>query len=603
MPSLRRSLILYFLLLMAVSLTVIGIVSHRLVLASLQSREVAETGRIVQEYNLRVQEAKNKFDDDLLNQAQSLGRELRGQYSLLNNRRNSEEQQRNIRTLMFIYPFGSFGSIGNPILSVVDFAASNTPSFRTPLFWASFSNTENDELIRKSFEGGDHPDYFQFDIPRLRRVIRGPRLTFSLPSDVETYHLTEAGDHRFDDETVEVGELRRVILRTQLRTTVLGPRGGGFNPGGPQGPPSRGGNGALERPPPTQDNFYPPVYVQCARPKIELTTIENGYASIRDEKLANVQSEIRDQLGSLRLKFGIIAVLTFLGMVFGGWFLIGRGLSPLRKLSDAVSQVNEKDFRLPVEKAELTLELVPIHGRLTQSLQALKRAFEREKEAVADISHELRTPVAGLLATIDVSLRKPRTAEQYQRTLLDCRAITKQLGGLVERVMTLAYLDAGQSVPANSPTDASEIAVDCASVIRPLAESHGLAFQIDADQPAKLTTDPDKLREVMINLLHNAIEYNRPGGSVELRVKPAAAGQVVVEVSDTGIGMTTDVRSKIFERFYRADPSRTATGVHAGLGLAIVKEYIDCMGGTICVETTPGQGSIFRVNLPETIQS
>ena len=134
---------------------------------------------------------------------------------------------------------------------------------------------------------------------------------------------------------------------------------------------------------------------------------------------------------------------TFIALVLGGWFFVSRGLSPLHTLSDAVSRVSEKDFRLPVVAADLGRELAPIHTRLTQTLTLLQRAFEREKQAVADISHELRTPIASLLATIDVAVRKPRTPEQYRATLEECRAISKQLGELVERIMTLASLDAG----------------------------------------------------------------------------------------------------------------------------------------------------------------
>jgi signal transduction histidine kinase len=293
-----------------------------------------------------------------------------------------------------------------------------------------------------------------------------------------------------------------------------------------------------------------------------------------------------------------IAMLTFLALGIGGWLLVGRSLAPVHKLSDAAGRVSEKDFRLPVEKNELSTELVPIHDRLTHSLAALQVAFEREKQAVADISHELRTPVAALLATIDVSVRKPRTAEQYHQTLLECRSITKQLGELVERVMTLAYLDAGQAEVASREADVSELAEGCATVIRPLAEAHGVTLTSELERTAQLQTDPDKLREVMMNLLHNAVEYNRPGGSIAIKVKREPNGGAILEVSDTGIGMNQDVRARIFERFYRADASRTSAGAHAGLGLAIVKEYVNRMGGTIAVESEPDRGSTFRVTLP-----
>lgn len=100
-----------------------------------------------------------------------------------------------------------------------------------------------------------------------------------------------------------------------------------------------------------------------------------------------------------------------------------------------------------------------------------------------------------------------------------------------------------------------------------------------------------------MNLLHNAIEYNRPGGVITLRAARDGGG-LTLEVADTGIGMSDDVKARIFDRFFRADPSRTATGAHAGLGLAIVKEAVNRLGGSIAVDSTPAVGSTFRVRLP-----
>jgi signal transduction histidine kinase len=110
-------------------------------------------------------------------------------------------------------------------------------------------------------------------------------------------------------------------------------------------------------------------------------------------------------------------------------------------------------------------------------------------------------------------------------------------------------------------------------------------------------TDPDKLREVLTNLLHNAVEYNRPGGTIELSID-RHGDALQIEVRDTGIGIRSDVQARIFERFFRADPSRYADTPHAGLGLAIVKSYVDLLGGTIAVESTPGVGTTFRVSWP-----
>src|SRR5947208_16860970 len=124
-----------------------------------------------------------------------------------------------------------------------------------------------------------------------------------------------------------------------------------------------------------------------------------------------------------------------------------------------------------------------------------------------------------------------------------------------------------------------------------------LSLRVHTNGPIRLVTDPNKLREVMKNLLHNAIQYNRPHGSIDLTVA-RENGHVEVEVRDTGIGIAPKARERIFERFFRADPSRQADGLHAGLGLAIVKGYVDLIGGTIAVESDEGQGSTFRIQLP-----
>jgi signal transduction histidine kinase len=238
---------------------------------------------------------------------------------------------------------------------------------------------------------------------------------------------------------------------------------------------------------------------------------------------------------------------------------------------------------------------------LTASLELLKRAFNREKQATADISHELRTPLAAMLTTIELALRKPRQPEQYREFLEDCQASAQQMHQIVERLLTLARLDAGVDRLRPQPVDIGELAEQCANIVRPLAEARGLQLAVHQAQvpEPRTNTDPDKLREVLNNLLHNAIQYNRPEGRVDVTVA-RENGHIDLEVSDTGIGIPAHAREMIFERFYRADPSRTGDGLNAGLGLAIVKEYVELMGGRISVKSEEGQGSTFRIELPVT---
>ena len=331
-----------------------------------------------------------------------------------------------------------------------------------------------------------------------------------------------------------------------------------------------------------------------------------GFAERRDDELAEVAVQTNESLGDLRRYLFAISLIVFAATGIGSFWLVRLGLSPLSRLSDAVSRVSPKDFRLPLDDRPLPRELQPIAGRLSNTFDLLKRAFAREKQAAADISHELRTPLAALLTTTELALRKPRSPEQYREFMQDCHASAQQMNQIVERLLTLARLDAGVDRLRPQTVDAAALAQQCATVIRPLAEARGLQLNFkDPHPPAQpsddgdcvVRIDPDKLREVLTNLLHNAIQYNRPGGSVDLRVA-RHNGSLAVEVSDTGIGIAPEARERIFERFYRIDPSRGSDDLHAGLGLAIVKGYLDLMGGTIDVDSTEGQGSTFRVRLP-----
>jgi heavy metal sensor kinase len=316
-----------------------------------------------------------------------------------------------------------------------------------------------------------------------------------------------------------------------------------------------------------------------------------------DEKLQQHHEDAAAELASVRNRLIGVGLASFLLTVLGGLTLVRHGLSPLRRLSDAVSRVSEENIRLQFDEKRLPQELQPIVERLQQTLGMLRDALAREKQAAADISHELRTPLAALLTTTEVALRKARSPEEYREIIQDCRSSCQQMSRLVERLLALSRMDAGVDRVRTQEVDAAELVEQCAGMVRPLAEARGLQLLVHRNGPAPAALDADKLREVVTNLLHNAIEYNRPSGRVEVAVAQEN-GHLNLEVRDTGVGIAPEAQKHIFERFFRADPSRAAESMHAGLGLAIAKGYLDLMGGTISVLSAQGQGSTFRVQLP-----
>jgi signal transduction histidine kinase len=618
MPSIRRSLIAYFLLLLALALVGVGLVVDQFAADAFRARQKAEAERITQEYDFRCQGSRRQFDEELELRAAALGQELRwkmfAQIMREREQRRERSRERELEPWEKTYRLAivtlPFTGLGNPWseAGAITFIPSSRTMRTGPVYWTlrwiqmEQQRNHNENLIHQSFveEAGSHPKYFQFQFPYSQRIIRGPGPDLPLVSR-EPRNLTDPFVPRHINVRAGNGELVRVVV---IKSSLSNGQFRGWGP-----PPNRlaaaqqaliGGAVAQVLPPFPFNRGMDPlpfIYVQCGRPVAELDALYAQHAKNRDDDLREITQATRASLVRLRMQLGLIGLCTFLAVAAGSWLLVRRGLLPFRHLSDAVSQVSEKDFRLPVERAALSAELLPIHDRLTHTLGALRRAFEREKQAVGDISHELRTPIASLLATLDVSLRKPRAAEQYRTTLEECRTIGKQLSRLVERIMTLASLDAGRDRTTIEPVDAAGLATDCAALIRPLAAAHELTLDTDLDPKAELITDPDKLREVLMNLLHNAVEYSSPGGRIELKLE-RSRGAVTFSVRDTGIGMTPEVQAQIFERFFRADPSRHATGVHAGLGLSIVKEYIERLGGEITVESAPDEGSTFRVTLP-----
>jgi signal transduction histidine kinase len=604
MKSIRRTLILNVTLLLVLALGAVGAIVYRVTQAAIADKQHAAREQEDEHFNAQ-------RDEVLLNQARAIAGETQSQFDPAKFRQLFEVAA----ALSLDVPFGPSAHVAAPVWIVERMPGAL--SWRVNLLLATDVKLGDSEATRSGLVqvNTDWGNAWR------SQSVSGPELPF----DVSHFNSEQRIQWLFDDVILPDGEkARRVQLKTPLmrsrvliQTNDLSPERASLgiasglrrDPNRPDrvvGPPwffdPRGGGGRRSggRPPTQGGNVqgFPTIYIQVAwDKKVDHPEIAR-HLQRRDQQLAKLDDENRLALAGLRRQLIWIGVGTLATVVLGGWLLVGAGLAPLKRLSHAVSRVSAKDFKLPIEPQQLPREVAPVGVRLQQTLQQLQEAFAREKRASADISHELRTPLAALTTTLEVALRKPRTPEVYQQTLEDARQIARQMSMLVERMLALAWLDAGADQVRPEAVDVDLLVAGCAAVGKPLAEAQGLSFQVKAERPLTIRTDPDKLREVVMNLLHNAIEYNRPGGAVEICAAAAPAGGVVVEVRDTGVGIPEEMREKIFERFYRGDPSRNAAGVHAGLGLAIVKEYVDRLGGRLSLESTVGSGSRFRVELP-----
>lgn len=279
-----------------------------------------------------------------------------------------------------------------------------------------------------------------------------------------------------------------------------------------------------------------------------------------------------------------------------GFGIISHGLQPIARISEAALRISEGELSDRIDVRSQRSELGQLARILNDTFDRLSEALARQVRFTADASHELRTPVASILADCQFVLKKERSPERYRETISFCQESALHMRSLIERLSLLARFDARETVLKKEAADLREIGARALSVVGPLAEESGIVMRSELS-PVGVTADPLRIEQVAINLLTNAIRYNKPGGSVTLRTGQAGA-KAFLEVEDSGIGIPADKLSRVFDRFFRVDDSRNAGTGGSGLGLAICKSVVEAHGGSLTVESEADSGSKFRLEIP-----
>jgi two-component system, OmpR family, heavy metal sensor histidine kinase CusS len=228
----------------------------------------------------------------------------------------------------------------------------------------------------------------------------------------------------------------------------------------------------------------------------------------------------------------------------------------------------------------------------------LERAFKRVTQFTADASHELRTPIALMRTRTEVALRKQRSEAEYRETLLRINQELERTSALVENLMSLARADSGSEPLQVAPTNLNELLLEISDTARLLAE--GKSIQYDQQLPETslcVNANAPSLRRLFLILIDNAVKYTQREGRISV-VLDVSHGAAVTEIRDTGVGIAPTDLPHIFERFYRADESRSRESGGTGLGLSIAKWIADAHHGKISVASKVGEGSVFRVQIP-----
>ena len=309
------------------------------------------------------------------------------------------------------------------------------------------------------------------------------------------------------------------------------------------------------------------------------------------QSLGPVQDALNQLLTALLLGAGVLLFFAALG----GYFLSTRALKPIDHITQTTQRIaGGEDLSARLNLPDTGDEVSRLAATFDAMLVRLDDSFRRERQFTADASHELRTPLAAMQAILGVVREGKRPAGEYRLALDDLAEETNRLRGLVEDLLRLARGE-GRTTLARERVVLSNLLVDVADSLRPLAEAKGLALHSQIAEGLALGGDTDALIRLFVNLLDNAIKYTERG---EITVTARAAeNEIIVDVTDTGIGISPQHLPHIFDRFYRVDPARSSGG--AGLGLAIASQIALAHGGKFEVYSVPGAGSTFTVHLPK----
>jgi heavy metal sensor kinase len=347
---------------------------------------------------------------------------------------------------------------------------------------------------------------------------------------------------------------------------------------------------------PEPDAFGPP-----SQPRL----IQNGpYRSamllgMRGTRILVAQSTTRlqNELSALRWQLASAGGIVLIVGLGGGWLLASRTLRPIEVISATASSITARTLTGRIDDHKVPSELIELAQILNAMFARLQTAFEQQTRFTADASHELRTPLTVMRTHVESALRQPRTPEEYRETLDVCLQAAERMSGLVQGLLTLARVDSGKLDLRLTVIDLKPVVAECVELLQPLAAEKQVEITSRL-RPAAVLGDPSQLTQVVTNLLANAIQYNRIGGSADVNLD-CDQSAATLRVKDTGPGIPPEARPRLFERFFRIDEARARATGGNGLGLAICKSIVQAHQGEIGCQPGPdGKGTVFWIRLP-----
>lgn len=312
-------------------------------------------------------------------------------------------------------------------------------------------------------------------------------------------------------------------------------------------------------------------------------------------RVAGSLSPDEHELNELLTSLLVAGPLALAAAIVGGYVLARRALAPIDQMTRLARDITVGRLNRRIEIPNRQDELGRLACTLNDMIGRLEKSFADMQQFTADAAHELRTPITVMRSEAEVTLRAPRTAEEYRKSLESLLEEFERLTNLADQLLYLCREDAGTNQPAKSNVRLDRLAAEVAEHVHALAEEKGIKLDASRLTECRAQGDADALRRLFFNVLENAVKYTQEHGTVTLELN-SYNGQAEILVSDTGVGIPAEHLPHIFKRFYRADAARQDEGT--GLGLAISRAIVESHSGQIEISSTTGNGTRVRITLP-----
>ena len=303
---------------------------------------------------------------------------------------------------------------------------------------------------------------------------------------------------------------------------------------------------------------------------------------------------------NLELEVGALLMLVLAGGIVAAALIAvtvtRRGLHPLAEMTNSLEQIGPTHLDARVAPAGWPRELQPLANAFDQMLERLEQSFPRLSQFSADLAHELRTPIGNILGEAQVALTRDRPPAEYREVIASMITECERLSGIVDNLLFVARADAAREPIEKKLFDGRAAVEKIANFYRTLAEDRHITINCTGE--GKIFTDPVLFERAVSNLVDNALRFTADGGKIEISISTNADSSRIM-VSDNGCGIAPEHLPRVFDRFYRADSSRSSHGT--GLGLSLVKSIVDLHDGAAKIDSEPGMGTTVILTFPQKI--